>query len=257
MPEISGDIPPSADYKTLERRFGGFMGLHYFKNSIESGLPRALTLGPPYDEKHVTQANQETAEFAREREETGKRWHLTLENSGGVVIIQNEIPKPKRGFLPSVFIKPTHYSTMRKITFSVMRTFKDLGLINKRAKPIIERDWKQKAVNVGIARCQQQEKSIFHQAISEVLGAINTPKYLIVRTKNEKPDPRASFAVPEIFSNKKANAEVFHQRMAKRFKHFELYSARSNDGKKLLAEARKKAYVNKTGNEITAKMKLR
>jgi len=44
--------------------------------------------------------------------------------------------------------------------------------------------------------------------------------------------------------------------MRRRIKHLELYFTRSNDGKKHLSMAKKRAYVNKTNNELGAKMKL-
>lgn len=255
-PDVSANIPPSADYAVLERRFNSFLGLHYTKDAIESTLDRAKTLDAPYDEKSIARANDKTFGLVLDREEIARRWENALGKSTNEVIIQNEVPKPKKGFIPALIMKPTHFSTTKRITYAVMRTFKDLKLINKHAKPVIEKDYTNKSILVGIRRCSKHEKSIFHQAISEVFSHIDSPKYVLIRVKNGKPDYRCAFAVPEVFSAKKENAEVFQQRMVKRLKGLELFFTRSIDGKKHLANAKKKAYVNKANNELGARMKL-
>jgi hypothetical protein len=154
-------------------------------------------------------------------------------------------------------MRPTHFSTVKKVTYAVMKTFKELEIINKKARAVIDKDYKGKTVNVGVSRCSQYEKSVFHQAVSEVFSSIDNPKYVLVKTKNDKPDCRAAFAVPEVFANKKTSAEIFKQKMSRRIANFEVFFTRNNDGKKILAAAKKKAYVNKTNNEIQSKMKLR
>jgi len=256
-PDVKGDMPPSSDYATMERRFGGFLGLCYRKDLIESTLERALTLKSPYEEKNIDKANTQSFEIAKNREETSERWFAALARSSDEVIIQNEIPKPKRGFIPGIIMKPTHFSTVRRVTAAVLRTFKQLGIINKKAKAIIEKDHEGKTVNVGIMRCSKIEKSQFHEAMSQALGPIDNPRYLLIRVRNEKPDYRCAFAVPELFAKRKEEAEVYQQRMIRRIKKLELFFTRSNDGRGHLTMAKRRAYVNKTNNEIQAKMKLR
>ncbi|MDR0462082.1 MAG: DEAD/DEAH box helicase family protein [Christensenellaceae bacterium] len=257
MADVAKDVPPSDDYATLERRFKSFMGLSYDEDVIESSLTRASTLDAPYNQDSVNDANQKTFKLASKRDETNERWQSALKKSSNEVIIQNEIPKPRKGFIPAMFIKPSHYAVIKKIAHAVMKTFKELSLIDKRAKPMVEKDYKAERVNVGIARCTKYEKNIFHQAISEVLDAIQEPKYILIKSRKGKPDYRCAFAVPEIFSNKKQNAEVFCEKMCKRIADFELYFTRTADGKKHLAQTKKKAYVNKANLEIAARMKLR
>lgn len=262
MPEYlqsdeSGTVLPSADYAALERRFKSFLGLSYYSDSIESTLTRAATLKAPFSEKNVRKANEESFELAADREQTKLRWDKALDSSANEVIIQNEIPKPKRGFIPSLILKPSHFGTVKKVTNAVMKTFKELKLIGKKAKAVMEKDYKSKTVNVGIVRCSQVEKSMFHQAMGEVLSPFDCPKYALIKNRNGKLDHRAAFAVPEIFSKNKQSAEVFQGRMSRRIAQFDCISSRSADGKKHIALAKKKAYVNKTDNEIQAKMKLR
>jgi superfamily II DNA or RNA helicase len=258
LPDVKEGLPPSADYATLERRFHGFMGLCYHNDVIESSLQRAKTLVAPYDENGINKANGKTFELVKDREATCTRWRQALAKASNEVLIQNEIPKPKKGFIPAVIMRPTHFATVRKVTHATIKTFKELDLINKKARAVIEKNFANKTVDVGIARCSKYEKSIFHQAMSEVLGPFDSPKYILVKTnKNGKQDPRASFAVPEVFAKKKETAEVFKLRMSKRITNFEVCFTRSADGKKTLAAAKKRAYVNKQDNEIQSKMKLK
>jgi hypothetical protein len=258
LPEGGGDEIPSADYKVLERRFKGFLGLCYFKDSIESGLQRARTLFPPAHEKSIAGANEKTFTLAKEREETGERWKRALEKSGNEVIMQNEIPMPKRGFFPTAFILAVHFSRMKKIAHAMLRAFKELKLVDRRAKVMIEKDGANKTVNVGIHRCSKQEKSMFHQAMGEICGMIDAPKYIIVKKRGSgKLDYRMSYAVPEIFANRKEIAEVFRVRMSKRVTEFELLFTRSADGRQHLGTAKRKARVNKHFVELAAKMKMK
>jgi len=256
LPDVCTSLPPSADYAVLARRFDGFLGLHYTRDIIESSLERAKTINAPYDEKSVARANDTTFQYVLDREEIAKRWETALAKSKNEVIIQNEVPKPKKGFIPAIIMKPTHFRTTKRITYATIKTFKDLELINKRAKTVIGKDYANKSILVGIHRCSKHEKSIFHQAISEVFSPIDNPKYILVKVKNDKHDHRCAFAVPDAFSARKPNAEVFQQRVCKRFKGLELIFTRSAEGKKHLATAKRKAYVNKTNNELGAKMKL-
>jgi len=258
LPDVKGAVP-SADYATLERRFHGFMGLCYQRDVIESTLQRANTLDAPYDEASVARANEKTFEIARDRDAIRTGWEVALAKSSNEVIIQNEIPKPKRGFIPALIMKPTHYSTVKKISHAVMKTFKDLDLINRKAKVVLEKNYTQKTIDVGTIRSSKYEKSIFHQAMSEVCGPIDAPKYVLIKVnkQNGKLDYRCAFAVPVIFDNNKATAETFHKRMQKRITDFELTFTRSADGKKHIGMVKRRAYVNKTNNEIQTKMKLR
>lgn len=256
-PDVKGGVPPSMDYATLERRFHSFMGICFSKDVIESTMQRVNTLSEPYTEENVKQANAKTFEVAKDRDATKESWGKALEKASDEVLIQNEIPEPKRGFIPALIIKPTHYSTVKKVTNATIKTFKDLRIINKKAKAKVEKDYVGERVNVGLMRCSQIEKSNFHQAMSEVLGAIDDPRYILVKDKGRKLDYRASFSVPEIFAGKKEHAEVFRLRMNKRIADFKAIYTRSDEGKKHLTLAKKKAYVNKGNNEIQTKMKLR
>ena len=150
-----------------------------------------------------------------------------------------------------------HFWRIKKISHAALKTFKELKLINKRAKPVFTKDYKTKTVDVGLTRVSEYEKNIFHASLAEVFGPIDNPKYLLVKTRNAKKDYRVSYAVPEAFSAKKANAEVFKDKMTRRVDDFELYFTRSAEGKKDLAAAKKKARVNRNFAELSAKMKLK
>lgn len=259
-PEVAAqNTPPSDDYKMLERRFNGFLGLSYFADAIISGLNRVNTLKPPYDQNNVSKANENSFSIAADRSTTYTRWFTALAKSGNEVLLQNEIPKLKQGFFPSFIFRPTHFSTIKRIAHATIKTFKELEIINKKAKAIVEKDPRLKTVSVGISRSSKYEKSLFHQAISEVLGTIDNPKYILIKTRegDAKIDYRAAFAVPEVFSGKKENADVFKTKMHKRLMDLQLYFTRNAEGQQHLAMVKKKAYVNKHCAELSAKMKMK
>jgi hypothetical protein len=255
-PSLCKQSPPSADYQVLERRFRGFLGLHYSECSIESGLQRAITLKPPFNRQNVNLANEKSFEMAQNRESSASRWMSALEKSSNEVLIQNEIPR-KKGFFPDLFIPINRFGVIKKITYAVMRAFKDLGQLPKKTKAKVEKDYNTKTVNASIFRCSKYEKNIFHQAMSEVFGPIDNPKYVLVKTKGDRKIFRMSFAVPEAFAKNKETAEVFKERMGKRVANFDLHFTRSAEGKQIMQSVKKKAHVNRHFEELAAKMKLR
>lgn len=68
----------SADFATLRRRFDGFLGVHYEKDLIESGLDRLSYIKPPYGNRELDEINEKMAALADDRTGLIEKWNRTL-----------------------------------------------------------------------------------------------------------------------------------------------------------------------------------
>lgn len=68
----------SADFATLRRRFDGFLGVHYEKDLIESGLDRLSYIQPPYGNRELNEINEKMVALADDRMGLIEKWDRTL-----------------------------------------------------------------------------------------------------------------------------------------------------------------------------------
>lgn len=66
------------DFATLRRRFDGFLGVHYEKNSIESGLQRLSCIKGPYTGAMLEKINGQMLCMAADRKALKKKWEDCL-----------------------------------------------------------------------------------------------------------------------------------------------------------------------------------
>lgn len=74
----SGDMEESNDFKTLKRRFEGFLGVHYDQSVIESGWERMSCICPPYSRAGLKQINRKMVSMAADRKGLSERWQKAL-----------------------------------------------------------------------------------------------------------------------------------------------------------------------------------
>lgn len=87
----------SSDYKTLTRRFNCFVGPHYEKKSIESGIERVSILQKSYTKETVLLVNSKMEEMAVNRNCLWDKWQVG--KGKGLMYMQSLIPvdrKPKQ-----------------------------------------------------------------------------------------------------------------------------------------------------------------
>lgn len=77
------------------------------------------------------------------------------------------------------------------------------------------------------------EKNTFTESMSQLMGFIDNPRYLLsLRQKNLFFTHTEYFAVPDIFGNKKENAETFARCMQRLSRNYELVFTRNAEGRK-------------------------
>lgn len=90
-----------------------------------------------------------------------------------------------------------------------------------------------------------KERELFLQSIAEVLGPIENPKYMVMRRSRFFGKERFDYhPVPDAFSGRKHQAEVFSDRWNRRVSAAELVSVRSKLGRKVLLKARASAFAS-------------
>ncbi|MGB1036804.1 MAG: hypothetical protein ACPGYQ_06240, partial [Candidatus Puniceispirillales bacterium] len=87
------------------------------------------------------------------------------------------------------------------------------------------------------------EQSLFADCLSEVLGQIENPRYLVTRKMNWLGKKRVDYhAVPAVLGTKKKRAAQFFHFWKKRVSDGDLIYARGQDGRAVLLKARARAF---------------
>ena len=97
----------------------------------------------------------------------------------------------------------------------------------------------------GIRGGTAYDKQVFLDALSEVLGPIDNPRYLLVRRGKWRGQDRLDFhAIPSVLGTKKENALLFSQAWDKYVSDNKIVYTRSALGRRALLKARKSALAN-------------
>ncbi len=88
--------------------------------------------------------------------------------------------------------------------------------------------------------------------MSEFFAEIDNQRYILVKKKGRKGN-NGFYAVPEIFSKKKEDAQAFTECMEPYIGKYDLVYTRSESGRALLLEGRRYAYANKSVRAVRRK----
>ncbi len=101
-----------------------------------------------------------------------------------------------------------------------------------------------KAVSVSLEGSSEREKKVFLKAVKELFAEIDDPRYVIIGTTKTlgtvKRNYENSFACPTVFGVNKETAEILQKHLKGPVGSFELVFTRSDNGRKVLNECKKK-----------------
>lgn len=97
-----------------------------------------------------------------------------------------------------------------------------------------------------------RDRALFAQCVSEFFGPINQQRYLMVKPKKHD-GADGIYAVPEIFSKKKEDAQLFASCMEPYMGNYELMYTKNDPGKKVLMEGRMKSLSSQKNSCICKK----
>jgi len=83
------------------------------------------------------------------------------------------------------------------------------------------------------------ENNLYIQCIHELYQRVDNPRYVLMSIAHFRP---SYFAVPTLFANNKANAELFHKHWKKHVGESKLVYTRHERGRKILLDARKGSF---------------
>ncbi len=105
---------------------------------------------------------------------------------------------------------------------------------------------------VYLRGCPGKDKALFAKTIEEFYSEIDNQRYILFSEKRRYTN-RGYFVIPEILSKNKQQAENFAAYISTYVEPFEAVYTRNSDGRKLLLEARKYAFINQEKRALTKK----
>lgn len=85
----------STDFALLTRRMENFMGLHYEKDVIESGMSRLSIIKEPFDAKQIDSINEQMKALSMKRSELKQRWMNAVAQHKKMEIVEETELEPK------------------------------------------------------------------------------------------------------------------------------------------------------------------
>ena len=98
-------------------------------------------------------------------------------------------------------------------------------------------------VSIALTGASLFDQELFADALAELFGPIDNPRYLLVRQTSRRLGARVDYhAVPEILATKQARAQSFSEAWQRRVGPASLLNTRTTEGRKLLLQARARAF---------------
>ncbi len=101
-----------------------------------------------------------------------------------------------------------------------------------------------------------REKTVFSQAVCEFFAEVDNQRYLL-RSTSRFPVLCKYFIMPELFSKRREDGEIFVAEIKKPLGPYEMIYTRSAEGRKILLEARMKAYGNINNRLLQRKKRVK
>lgn len=138
--------------------------------------------------------------------------------------------------------------SIRLMCRSLFKTLKEIGEISKDAVMVMEKMTDQKAYRLYLTDCSQDEQVAFQKAVAEMLSAIRTSRYIMVRSGwFRRLLWRWSFTCPSVIAKNDISVKVFEKNIRFRMGRMKFQYTRRNPGQKYLVFARNKSYLNIKG----------
>lgn len=88
MTDTKESCEVTEDFRTLQRRMMGFLGVSYDGTVIENGMERLNTITPPYTYRHLMEINEDMKLRACMREELKAQWQQAVHIKGNMEVVE-------------------------------------------------------------------------------------------------------------------------------------------------------------------------
>jgi hypothetical protein len=102
----------------------------------------------------------------------------------------------------------------------------------------------------------EREKSLFADSMEEMLSPVENQRYLLGQGKKGE-FPKRYYCVPKVFSASREKAEFFQNSMEPFLGKYELIYTRSPQGRKILLQARARAFANRNRRRAERRKKIK
>jgi hypothetical protein len=163
-----------------------------------------------------------------------------------------------KNFSSFILNHTTPKQSFASLSRAVLRTFKDLEIIQDGARINIEEDEKG-GMCISIKNATLHEQNSFNTAIKELLSPMDNPRYIIVKKGilNKKSyDYNYSFACPTVFANNSKNVETFKRNLQHSIGDIDVKYVYSEEGRKLLVKCRKNSFITKNDKHINKRQRV-
>lgn len=142
--------------------------------------------------------------------------------------------------------------------FAMLKTLKQTDFIRTYNTKVVTNKYDDFTVGCHLEGGTTHEKNIFAECMGELLGAIDNPRYMLMkRSKISFFTSKDYYSVPKILGKKKEYAESLQHYLSKLAGDYELIFTRNPLGRKLLLKARSNSFVNLNDMIINGKRKIK
>lgn len=126
---------------------------------------------------------------------------------------------------------------------AVHATLRDLGEVDS-GRVKVSKNEKTGSITCFLEGASAREKSVFANAVSEMLSPIVDPRYILVYKGRFGHDWIRSYACPSVIGKNKENASVLTKKLKGKSGNFDLVFTRNAEGRKALFHCRRYSYIN-------------
>lgn len=134
----------------------------------------------------------------------------------------------------------------------IAKAMKDLHLFEDGRVSVVAEENGPDEQTVYLVGGSSRDRALFAQCVSEFFGPVNQQRYLLVKPKKHD-GADGIYAVPEIFSKKKEDAQLFASCMEPYMGTYELMYTKNDPGKQVLMEGRMKSLSSQKNSCICKK----
>lgn len=152
-------------------------------------------------------------------------------------------------------LNPT--KSLQTLAMCVKNAMEELGLISPQTQVKTESE-DGVFVHIELINASVHDQNLFHTAIGEMLSPIENPRYIIVAKRRfikNKYNCRLSLACPEILGKRNEYAECLAKYLTKSLGKLEVVFTRSEKGRKLMLECKRKSYITQNEQYLTGRRK--
>lgn len=144
------------------------------------------------------------------------------------------------------FLYRSPYKRLKILGKSIQKALLNKNFIQTQQTDVqvIQHDKHAVSTEIFLKGGTNREKAVFTNTVLEFFAPIENQRY-ILKARHNVSDQTSYFAVPSLFNKNKSDAQEFTNCISSKLRNYELIYTRSEEGRRILLDARIKALTNK------------